>query len=237
MLSGHSHIEQPTPETIIWRYIDLERFISLLHTRLLYLCRLDAFRDPWEGSWPKPLVEALKANWTDGQGDQFIEISNKLRTANYVSCWHASQSESAALWDLYSGKSGVAIQSTVGALIGSISDEKKYYIGTVKYIDFDTEHISDLNFLVPPFLKRKSFEHEREVRVLYWHPPNVSSGVQPTIAAENYALSIDPNVLIEKLYIAPSSPSWLTQAMQDLCLRFGLSATVTRSSLYDPRVY
>jgi len=237
MLSSHPNIEQPTPETTIWRYIDLERFISLLHTRSLFLCRLDAFRDPWEGSWPRPLVEAVRANWTDGQGDHFLEMSHKLRVANYVSCWHASQSESAALWDLYSGKSGVAIQSTVGALQSSISDEKNYYIGTVKYIDFDTEPVPELNLLVPPFLKRKSFEHEREIRVLHWQVPTNSNGVQPAIAAENHSLVIDPNVLIDKLYIAPSSPSWLTQALQDLCKRFGLSASVTRSSLYDPHVY
>ena len=237
MLAHHPNIEAPAPETVIWRYIDFERFISLLHTRSLYLCRLDAFKDPWEGSWPRPLVEAVRANWASGQGDQFLRLSHELRTANYVSCWHASQSESAALWDLYAGKSGVAIQSTVSSLQNAISDERDYYIGTVKYVDFDTEVIPEINLLVPPFLKRKSFEHEREIRVLHWAVPPESGNAQPSVADEGYSLAIDPNVLIEKLYIAPSTPSWLMSAFQDICSRFGLAAIATRSSLYDPRVY
>ena len=210
MLAHHPNIEAPAPETVIWRYIDFERFISLLHTRSLYLCRLDAFKDPWEGSWPRPLVEAVRANWA---------------------------SESAALWDLYAGKSGVAIQSTVSSLQNAISDERDYYIGTVKYVDFDTEVIPEINLLVPPFLKRKSFEHEREIRVLHWAVPPESGNAQPSVADEGYSLAIDPNVLIEKLYIAPSTPSWLMSAFQDICSRFGLAAIATRSSLYDPRVY
>lgn len=237
MLLSHPNIEQPSPDTTIWRYIDLERFISLLHTRSLYLCRLDAFRDPWEGSWPTSLVQAIKANWPAERGNQFLAKSNDLRAANFVSCWHTSESESAALWDLYSGKSGVAIQSTVASLTSAITDSKDYYIGVVKYIDFDTADIPELNLLIPPFFKRKSFEHEHEIRVLHWDPQCDSTRFQPAMVAKNHSLTLDPNVLIKKLYIAPSSPSWLKNALQDLCSRFNLSAIVTKSSLYDQRVY
>jgi hypothetical protein len=237
MLSSHPNIELPPPETTIWRYMNLEKFISLLYTRSLFLCRLDAFRDPWEGTWPRPLIDAARANWANGQADGFLDLSQRARNFNYVSCWHASQSESAALWDLYSGKSGVAIQSTVKSLQDSISDEKDYYVGTVKYIDFDTEPVSELNLLVPPFLKRKSFEHKQEVRVLHWVAPSQSAESHSISEVENHSLTVDPSVLIEKLFISPSSPSWLAQALQELCRRFDLSTAVTKSSLYDPRVY
>lgn len=237
MLSNHPHIENPAPETTIWRYIDLEKLLSLLHNRSLFLCRLDAFRDPWEGSWPRRVVEAARTNWPAVQVDGFLELSRQIKSSIYVSCWHSSQHESAALWDLYSGKSGVAIRSTVGALQRSISDEKSYYIGKVKYIDFDTEPTPELNVLVPPFLKRKSFEHEREIRVMYWQTPDASQAARSSIIADNHALTIDPNTLIENLYISPSSPSWLTESLQDVCRRFDLSAAVTRSSLYDEHIY
>lgn len=237
MLSTHANIETPATETTIWRYLDLERFISLLHTRSLFLSRLDAFRDPWEGTWPRAVVDGVRAHWDKKNGDQFLEMSQTLRIANYVSCWHASESESAALWDLYSGKSGVAIQSTVRSLQSAITDDKEYYIGKVSYVDFDTQPVPDLNLLVPPFLKRKSFEHEREIRVLHWLVPTDANGVQPSLAAESYSLTIEPDVLVERLYVAPSAPSWLPEALQELCRRFDLAADVTRSSLYDPRIY
>lgn len=237
MQSDHPHIEKPAPETTIWRYIDLERFISLLHTRSLFLCRLNAFRDPWEGTWPRSVVEGVRANWPPGNGDNFLANTHTLRTANYVNCWHASQSESAALWDLYSGKPGVPIKSSVRLLQSSITDEKEYYIGNVKYSDFDTEPVPQLNMLIPTFLKRKSFEHEREIRVLHCAASSSAVSGKPDIAVESHSLAIDPNVLLEQLYIAPSSPAWLTQSVQELCRRFDLSVNVKRSSLYDPHVY
>lgn len=237
MISSHPHIEKPHDDTVIWRYIDLEKFISLLHTRSLFLCRLDDFKDQWEGSWPKPIVEALKTNWQAGPADHFLQVSSRLRCTHYVSCWHASPSESAALWDLYSGRSGVAIRSTVRSLIASISDTKDYYLGWVKYIDFDKYDVPELNMLVPPFYKRKSFEHEREIRVLHWDVPGGRSEDIPRDAAKNHRLSIDPSVMVEQLYISPASPEWLVSAIGEVCRRFGLSAPVTKSELYDPRVY
>lgn len=237
MLLDHPYIEKPAPETTIWRYIDLERFISLLHTRSLFLCRLDAFRDPWEGTWPRSVVEGVKTNWTEGRGDNFLKMTNNLKTSYYVSCWHSSRSESAALWDLYSGKSGVAIKSSVKLLQNSITDTKEHYVGHVKYSDFDTAPVPELNLLIPPFLKRKSFEHEREIRVLHWDTKADSKTGMPETPPESHSLTIDPNVLIDKLYIAPSSPAWLASSVQELCRRFDLAIEVQRSSLYDARIY
>jgi len=38
--------------SILWRYLDLEKFKSLLETRALFYCRADKFSDPFEGSIP-----------------------------------------------------------------------------------------------------------------------------------------------------------------------------------------
>src|SRR5688572_28587310 len=40
------------PETKIWRYLEHEKFISLLEERALFFCRTDKFPDPFEGSVP-----------------------------------------------------------------------------------------------------------------------------------------------------------------------------------------
>lgn len=41
----------------IWRYLDLEKFRSLLETKSLFFCRADKFSDPFEGSLPKREAE------------------------------------------------------------------------------------------------------------------------------------------------------------------------------------
>jgi hypothetical protein len=233
MLTSHPYVETPHADTKVWRYLDLERLIALLHTKSLHMCRLDSFRDPWEGTWPQSVVDAVRSNW-EGKGGGFLEMSKNLRCANYVSCWHESDTESAALWDLYSGKSGVAIQSTVWRLQNAIKDERAFHLGRVRYVDFEREPLPTLNLLVPAFLKRKSFEHEKEVRVLFWKVPE---DMRFEAAAPVEALSLDSNMLIQSLYVAPSSPAWLVEPLQALCRQYGVAAPVHRSSLYDPRVY
>ena len=72
------------------------------------------------------------------------------------------------MWDIYLGgePQGIAIRSTYRRLSESITDERKVYIGTVSYIDFNAEVIPDGNGFYPYVHKRKSFEHEREIRAL-----------------------------------------------------------------------
>lgn len=47
----------PPDETIIWRYMSLDKYIDLLYRKELFLCRLDKLIDPWEGSWSKQEIE------------------------------------------------------------------------------------------------------------------------------------------------------------------------------------
>ena len=230
MLATNPRIETPPDDSVIWRYMDLERFLALLTSEALHLCRIDCFRDPWEGSWPQSVIDGARKNWQEGSADQFMRMSDETRKRLFVSCWHESANESAALWDLYTNRSGVAIQSSVGSLRRSISDLRDYFVGRVRYVDFDKEPTPELNVLVPPFLKRKSFEHEKELRVLYWQ-----ADANP--AADDHSLKLDTNVLIERLYVSPTSPPWLVPSLERLCARFGISAKTSRSSLYDPRVY
>jgi hypothetical protein len=40
----------PDDDTILWRYMDLAKFISLLKDKTLYMTRADMFEDPFEGA-------------------------------------------------------------------------------------------------------------------------------------------------------------------------------------------
>jgi hypothetical protein len=61
---------------------------------------------------------------------------------------------------------GLAIQSTIGRLQNALAPENNYkqFIGEVNYIDYKRIHPFDDMFF--RFIKRKSFQYEREVRII-----------------------------------------------------------------------
>ena len=217
--------------------MNLERLLSLLRSGALYCCRLDKFKDPWEGLWPRRVLDAINERAEASlpgsiyPGDDFW----KQRDFMFANCWHENMHESAALWDQY-GRSGIAIRSTIGRLKEAGHSDLPFHIGRVKYLDFERErpNMKELNALVSPFLKRKSFEHEREVRVLVWDFPNYQRGTEYTVQSQTIPVTL--KILVEAVFLSPTCPEWFVADMQELLRRFGLNVTVQRSNLYDPRV-
>lgn len=84
-----------------------------------------------------------------------------------INCWHMNEHESAAMWKLYlKSNEGIAVQSSYNKLRDCIIDDEQVLVGMVKYLDYEAEHIDPGNILSAFVYKRKSFEHEREVRAL-----------------------------------------------------------------------
>ena len=168
--------DTPSDDTILWRYMDLPKLLALLRSGSLYLCRLDRLRDPWEGQWPRADLEAFlndDSYWgplVAGSKEAFVDAIKQMPKSFYVSCWHESAYESAGLWDQYGDSRGLAVRSTIGQLKRSMGDAKltQYFIGRVRYIDYLKQEGEGLAMIEPAFLKRRSFEQEREVRVLRW---------------------------------------------------------------------
>lgn len=107
---------------------------------------------------------------------KFLGIHNKewLRF-NAVNCWHANEHESAAMWKLYlKSDEGIAIQSTYKRLKESIIDDEDVLIGKVNYIDYETDIIDPNNQYGSLIHKRKSFEHEKEIRAVITKWPELT---------------------------------------------------------------
>ena len=162
-------------------------------------------------------------NFADFFG-QWGSAMEKDRLYNYVSCWHMNEHESAAMWEIYkSGQpQGIAIRSTYRNLAESITDERTIYIGTVSYIDFDTEAISDRNSLYPYVHKRKYFEYEREIRAVYCAPsmvPHESKADTVTwgpVGPKAEPISVDLDRLINAVYVSPKAEPWFAELVQEL---------------------
>jgi hypothetical protein len=93
------------------------------------------------------------------------------RFNQFASCWQASEHESDALWKLYApGGARIAIVSTMERIVQSVdlTPHAHGIPGQVEHADFDNRDMrretGRHTIIRPGHLKRKSFEHEREVR-------------------------------------------------------------------------
>ena len=115
MFELHPDIFTPSDDTVIWRYLSLEKLLSIVSTRSLHFSRLDRFQDPWEGVWPKSLLKALGHGLKQNKLDMIRNVPDNLRKMFFVNCWHDSPHESAALWNQYAN----GVDSQLNLLLGS----------------------------------------------------------------------------------------------------------------------
>ena len=77
-----------------------------------------------------------------------------------------------------------------------------------------------------PFLfKRKSFQYEREVRII----SDISSN--NIKINDGMKIDVDINQLIEKIYIHPKSENWYKNLVIELVSKLGFDFTIEKSDL------
>ena len=167
---------------------------------------------------------------------QFVKLT-------YVNCWHISQHQSAAMWKIYlQSNEGIAIRSTFGKLKKSLKKDKSHelHIGKVKYISYVKDVIPE-GSLFPYFHKRMSFDYEKELRVViqafsYDKDGNINWSKSPYRVGLN--VPVDLNILIDRIVLAPSCPSWLKEVVKSVLNKYSLKKPVGRSLLYvkDERI-
>jgi hypothetical protein len=230
----HPAFKKPdSPGCTIWRYMDFTKFVSMLAKRGLFSPRVCCLDDPFEGSTPKANVlwrEELATNH-GLERDAFAPLGAGLKWSRQwtlVNCWHMNDVESAAMWHLYSqSDEAIAIKSTFGLLDQCLGDH--CYIGMVEYLDYDsdTDVIESRNNLATFVHKRKSFEHEKELRALFQDLPTIkrSDGLRAhDIHAEPHDngrwVPVDLNELVTEVVVAPQAPPWFKELVEDVCDKY-----------------
>lgn len=219
------------------------KFVSILETEALYFSRVENLGDPFEGS--QPLVRINPVNNITNTVSKEVTEEEKIRKGFLghvaVNCWHMNDHESAAMWNIYGGDlGGVAIQSTFKRLMRSFKDKPVIYLGMVEYIDYDSDSIDIKNRYAPLLHKRKSFEHEKEVRaVVTKRPYNPDGTIDPytetIISGLNVPVKIDE--LVEGVYVSPKSPTWFAELVRKVVERYNHNFPINQSRLDDPPVY
>ena len=157
-----------------------------------------------------------------------------------VNCWHASEDESEAMWRLYSdnGKA-VAIETTLVALSRSIElkdSSHVVHINPVKYLDFFDSTLKPPDCVVEghlaPLLKRRSYQHEREVRAFIAKmAPDPRAGADISFwKPEPTRLPIDLQTLVKGIYISPYATAPFPSSVLKVCELLGVDKSLVRQS-------
>lgn len=172
-----------------------------------------------------------------------------------VNCWHASSRESVAMWRLYGrANESIAIRSTVSRLRHSLrSAPLPLFIGGVRYLDYVAENFPaddpSPNFPLAWFTSKDvSYEHEREVRLVYWHRPGLPGGPEgredgswfdekSAIVELGVSVPVDLAQLMEAVYVSPFAPRWFRDTVKQVLLAFGSRVPVSQSRLASEPVY
>lgn len=239
MYTEHPACEPPeNPEVKIWRYMNFTRFLSVLENNALFFPNISILSDRLEGYFTKPTVDKIlnipkdlpeeERNQKEIMAARTLPILRMGRVLLYASCWHMNDYESAAMWKIYlESNEGIAIQSTFSRLTKCFTGSEDVSIGIVKYIDYNKDTIPSHNILYPALHKRKSFEHERELRALVMSGENIQGKFIP----------VNFDVLIDHIYIAPNSQQWFYDLVSRVISRYGIEKTIINSGLDEKPLY
>ncbi len=240
-------LDQPSDSSKIWRYLDFTKFVSLLDTGCLFFCRTDKLPDPFEGSTPKANIKK-RIDFTKKKElspDFADEISNTLRIFRnqfYVNCWHINDFESAAMWSLFlTNNEGIAIQSTLSRFKNSFDKAPdNVSVGAVKYIDYESDLIPEIDIFQPFLHKRKSYEYEKELRAITLKVSDDEEGI-PTLGGDipemGTYVPVDLDMLIDKIYVSPTAPDWFFELTESIVEKYNLNKGVYQSNLKEDPVY
>ena len=227
MYLNNPNIKLPEdPDTVVWKYLDLSKFLDLLLSKKLFMSRSDKFEDQYEGTFSEPTYEEIKKLAVDNP--DFLNYYKTHREKVAVSSWHINEYESFAMWQIFTQNSeGLAIQSTIGRLQKAVKPEINFdqHIGEVNYIDYKKEYIPFDDLFFPFLFKRKSFQYEREVRII------TDTSKSNLKLNEGLKINVDINQLIEKIYIHPKSENWYKKLVIELVERLDFDFEIEKSDL------
>lgn len=206
-------------DTLIWRYLSIEKFLNLLANRTLFLCRADQFEDKAE-----VLVSDIERDYYP---KAFLNEIEKNRKRVFISSWIKGKSEVSTMWGAFAPKaSGIAIKSSIGRLKKCYTGELNLDLLDVRYIDHSVDVVqpSDrINIFFFYSAKRLLYQSENEVRVVYFGDRNTEE--------LGKSIPIQVEELIEEIHLGPSAPSWYKSTVELVRRQFGYSFPVKSSDL------
>jgi hypothetical protein len=232
LLEGRKKAFQPphNPEIKIWRYMDFMRLVNTLEEQGLFFRRTDLFEDRFEGSMSQPLRDFLEHGRQQVSPEDYSQMLRRVRLSSFVNSWHMNESESAAMWRLYSSTTehAICLQSTYRRLRDSLPQD--IYLGTVKYISYDRDQIPFDDLWWPLLHKRNSFEYERELRAVWSDIDSIRKGEHDDQLIGIFK-QVDLQRLTESVYVSAESKPWFIELVKKVLRRYETDVPVRKSEL------
>ncbi len=237
MYVEHPFCESPNPGTIIWRYLDEQKFTSLLEKEALFFAKARYLDDPFEGRYPPKYPRNEGSSFNRGgfnrmgfnQGANYLPDSFKDST--YICCFTINKSENYAMWKCYlTEKEGVAIQSTLKQFQESFedTDEETISIGMVNYYDSVEKFDGSSNVFKLFLQKRPLFNNENELRAIM-----IKISSRREITEKGIFIPVKIRETINKVVLSPQSSEAFEKRIKLLCAQKGLGDIVYRSKLEE----
>ena len=220
MFYKHPAFVDPENDTLkIWRYIELEKLVSLMETSELYFCRADYFRndDPFEGTFPKDEYNYLVKHQGEDVARNLFKITSK---DTFINCWHLNDFENLAMWKLYSkNDKGIALQTDIQSFKDSFENsERPIFAGKVQYIDYEKDRFygrsgydyKSGNGFTAYIHKRIIYDYEKEYRAICTDP-------KEGINRKGIKIKVTLNKLIQNIYLAPNTLDDNFNLVKDIC--------------------
>ena len=259
MYKNDHNIHTPGNNTVVWRYMDIEKFEDLVNRSAIHFTNIKDLGDPFEGSLPNALQESRISGSSSnvrhsyyllkksGRIDKSISyevfsetmsVPSQFRYIHYVNCWHMGRYENYAIWKVYSKEcKGIAIKTTIGRIIKSLEKTNlDVNIGKIKYLDYDKdldakEKIAlNSNMKLFTFRKINVFKYEKEIRLLVKYLPEFGIKVEKNKEGEKgIFVKCEIQKLINEVYINPFDKGELYDRVVNLCIRNNLQCIVRKS--------
>jgi len=234
----------------IYRIFSIKRLIEMLNEKELVMPKVNSWDDVYENF-------SLKCNFTC-EGDEVIGLKEDS-DYYYGQCWSFIE-DSDAMWRIYSSdKQSIRIKTTIRKLFDSVTSIencgiihtegigiiKDTFLGAVLYKSKEqldkwmkTQIIRRENFMPniidSLFIKRDNFQHESEVRIIYYAEEE-DSKLKPNSNPPLVSFKIKPFDLIDEIAFDPrADESYYNTFKEYLKNKLKVPENkITKSKLYD----
>jgi hypothetical protein len=243
---------QPDTDLWLWRYLNFEKFKSFLETKAIFFPKAITFSDPLEcavsinknKTWLNSLRATAYQVFEKDLGNlpeeekvikieqkicKEIEINKNFRENVLISCWHANDYESEAMWQLYKGKYNQTVAISINMCNLRNALPKPIHIGAVSYVSYEKVYPTKIR----AFKKHISYEHENEIRaVVFPESLNDKRIEKITVLKHESGLLIKPDekFLQIKVYLSPWCSNAFRYKVKDLIYKSGWNHEIGSSS-------
>lgn len=220
-------------DKFVYKYISFDSLLQMLTEECIILVQTNYWEDVYENF-------ILKENYYSSNGKKINAMW--LSKMFLGQCWTGKMS-SDAMWRIYSpDKKGVRIRTRIGKIMDVLKSEESCFFGRVEYLpqakiekdlvslrgNISMEQLSYL-MLESQFIKRNSFSHESEYRIIKMRKWNREESIPIQ------KIAIDPFSFIENVYFDPRADlSYVERCKNILVKSFDYPINrIKKSSLYS----